>query len=115
VKFLADENLDNDILRGLLRRRPALDIVRVQDVECAGAEDPAVLAWAANDGRLVLTHDAATMVRYAYERVDRGEAVPGVVIIRQALAIAAVIEEVLLLVDASDAAEWAGRVVFLPL
>jgi hypothetical protein len=63
----------------------------------------------------VLTHDAATMVRYAYERVDRGEAMPGVVIIRQALAIAAVIEEVLLLVDASDAAEWAGRVVFLPL
>ena len=32
MKFLADENLDNNILRGLLRRQPDLDIVRVQDV-----------------------------------------------------------------------------------
>jgi predicted nuclease of predicted toxin-antitoxin system len=115
VKLLADENLDNDILRGLLRRRPALDILRVQDVGFSGADDPTVLAWAAGEGRIVLTHDAATMVRYAYARVDRGEAMPGVVIISQSLAIAAVIEEVLLLVDASSEGEWAGRVVFLPL
>jgi hypothetical protein len=31
VAFAADENFNNDILRGLLRRKPDLDIVRVQD------------------------------------------------------------------------------------
>ncbi len=28
----ADENFNNDIVRGLLRREPKLDIVRIQDV-----------------------------------------------------------------------------------
>ncbi|MBO1350904.1 MAG: hypothetical protein EBE86_027625 [Hormoscilla sp. GUM202] len=30
--MLSDENFDNTIVRGLLRRRPSIDIVRVQDV-----------------------------------------------------------------------------------
>lgn len=30
MKFLADENFDNTIIRGLLRRQPDIDIVRVQ-------------------------------------------------------------------------------------
>ena len=32
----ADENFNNDIVRGLLRRRPALDIVRIQDEGLSG-------------------------------------------------------------------------------
>lgn len=46
VCFLADENFDNRIIRGLLRREPYLDIVRVQDLEIAGADDDTVLTWA---------------------------------------------------------------------
>ena len=42
----ADENFNNDILRGLLRRNPSLDIVRIQDVGLSSADDPTVLAWA---------------------------------------------------------------------
>jgi len=45
IKLLIDEDFDNDILRGVLRRRPKLDIVRVQDVGLSGADDPAVLDW----------------------------------------------------------------------
>lgn len=47
----ADENFNNDIIRGLLRRKPDLDIVRVQDVGLSGADDPTVLEWAAQEGR----------------------------------------------------------------
>jgi hypothetical protein len=45
LRFLIDEDFDNDILRGVLRRRPTVDIVRVQDVGLSGAADPAVLEW----------------------------------------------------------------------
>ena len=31
--LIADENFNNDIVRGMLRRKPDLDIVRVQDPE----------------------------------------------------------------------------------
>ena len=31
LRFLTDEDFDNDIVRGLLQRLPDLDVVRVQD------------------------------------------------------------------------------------
>jgi len=61
VKWLADECFDNDIVRGLLRRSPGLDIIRAQDVaEVAGRDDGKLLAWATENERVVLTHDLAT-------------------------------------------------------
>jgi len=43
VKLLADENVRGSILRGLLRRGPGLDLVRVPDVGLSEADDPTVL------------------------------------------------------------------------
>ena len=76
--LVADENFNNDIVRGLLRRKPDLDIVRVQDVGLSGADDPTLLAWAAQNHRVMLTHDAATMTYFAYERARAGLSMPGV-------------------------------------
>ncbi len=61
LRFAADENFNNNIIRGLLRRQPELDIIRVQDVGLRGADDPTVLEWAAQEGRVLLTHDVATI------------------------------------------------------
>jgi hypothetical protein len=60
IRLLADENFNGDILRGLRRRIPAIDAPRIQDVGMRGANDEAVLEWAAGEGRLVLTHDVST-------------------------------------------------------
>ena len=67
LKLAADENFNNDIVRGLLRRRPTLDIVRIQDIGLSGANDPKVLDWAAQENRVLLTHDVSTITHYAYE------------------------------------------------
>jgi hypothetical protein len=77
TQFLADENFNNQIVRGILRQGPDIDIVRVQDVGLSGADDPTVLAWAAQAGRIVLTHDVATMITFAYERIQAGLSMPG--------------------------------------
>ncbi|NET61126.1 MAG: hypothetical protein F6K47_34870 [Symploca sp. SIO2E6] len=69
MRLLADENFNGSILRGLIRRLPDLDVVRIQDVGLIHAEDPTILAWAANEGRILLTHDVATVITYAYERI----------------------------------------------
>ncbi len=66
LRFLIDEDFDNDILRGVLRKKPDLDIVRVQDVGLSGASDPVVLEWAAQQGRILFTHDVSTMKGYAF-------------------------------------------------
>lgn len=111
----ADENFDNDILRGLLRRRPELDVVRVQDAGLSGASDPLVLEWAAKEGRILLTHDVSTITFYAYERVRDGLAMPGVVEASRDVPIGVVIEDILLLAESSHEHEWDGRVIYLPL
>lgn len=77
IKFLANENFNNQIVRGVLRQSPDIDIVRVQDVGLKGAGDPDVLSWAAKEERIVLTHDVATMITFAYERVQASLLMPG--------------------------------------
>ncbi len=115
LRFLADENLNSDIVRGLQRRRAELDIVRVQDVGLYGAEDPDILAWAAREDRILLTHDVSTMTRFAYERVSAGEPMPGMFEVGRSVTIGRIIDDILLLADASEDGEWEGQVRYLPL
>ena len=115
VRFLVDEDFDNDILRGMLRRKPDLDIVRVQDVDLSGTVDPLILEWAAQQGRVLLTHDVSTMTAHAAERVRTGKPLPGVFAVSQSLAIGIAIDEILLIAECSLADEWQGQIRYLPL
>lgn len=115
LAFASDENFNNDIVRGLRRRNPDLDIVRVQDVGLSGADDPAVLAWAAQEDRILLTHDVSTITRYAYDRVRAGKSMPGVFEVSRNVAIRVAIEDILLLAEVSIENEWEGQVRYLPL
>lgn len=115
LRFLVDEDFDNDIVRGMLRHLPTLDIVRVQDVDLSGTSDPIVLAWAAQDGRVVLTHDVSTMTAHAYARVTSSLPMPGVFAVSQLAPISQVIEELVLLAQCSLPGEWEGQVRYVPL
>jgi Domain of unknown function (DUF5615) len=115
LRLAADENFNQDIIRGLLRRRPDLDLVRVQDAGLSGASDPAVLEWAAADDRLLLTHDVTTVTHYAYERVGAGRRMPGVVEVSRFVPLGQAIEDILLLAELSLPDEWADQVLYLPL
>jgi len=115
IRLAADENLNNDILRGVLRRNPEVDIFRIQDAGLSGAEDPAVLEWAAQEGRILLTHDVATMTRYAYERVREGKPMSGVFEVGRSVPTGLAIEEILLIAECSLEDEWEGQVRYLPL
>jgi hypothetical protein len=68
LRLAADENFNSDVVRGVLRRNASLDLVRVQDEGLSGTDDPAILGWSAQTGRVLLTHDARTMTRHAYAR-----------------------------------------------
>lgn len=115
LRLAADENFNSNIVRGLLRREPDLDIVRIQDVGLSGADDPSVLAWAAQEGRVLLTHDVTTITQYAYDRVRAGQSMPGVFEVSRAIPISHVIEDILLLAECSLEGEWEGQVQYLPL
>lgn len=115
LRFAADENFNNDMVRGLRRRKSDLDIVRVQEAGLSGAVDPDVLEWAAREGRILLTHDVSTMTRYAYERVAASLPMPGVFQLSRGIGLTVVIEDILLIAECSIAREWEGQVRYLPL
>jgi len=113
--LIADENFNNDIVRGLLRRKPDLDIVRVQDVGLSGADDPTILEWAAQENRVLLTHDVSTITKYAYERVQAGKKMPGVFEVSRTIQVGVAIEDILWLVECSLDEEWEGQIRYLSL
>ena len=115
IKLLADENLDNTIIRGLLRRNPDIDIVRVQDIDLPGEDDPIVLEWAADKGRILLTHDVATIPRHAYERVANNLAMPGVIEIHTDAPIGRVIEDLFMILECGTPEDLDGQIYYLRL
>jgi hypothetical protein len=115
LALAADENFNNDILRALLRRRPDLNIVRVQDVGLGGADDPHVLEWVAKEGRVLLTHDVSTITHRAYDRAKQGLAMPGVFEVAYDIPIGVATEDILLIAQCSLDGEWEGQVRYLPL
>ena len=115
VALAIDENLNNDIVRGLLRRRPTIDMVRVQDVGLSGAEDPQVLEWAAGENRVLITEDAGTMTKHAYARVAAGRPMPGIFEVPGTVTLSQAIEDLLLIAECSVPGEWEGQIRYLPL
>lgn len=115
IRFLADENFNGRILRGVRRERPDADILRLQDTPMYEAPDPQVLAWAAQEGRILLTHDIETMVGYANQRISAGLPMPGIIAVRDTIPIGQVIEDLLAVLAASEASDWENLVTFLPL
>lgn len=115
IQLAADENLDNDILRGLQRRFPDLNIVRIQDTSSYQAPDSAVLEWTFSEGRVLLTHDRRTMPEAFYARMAAGLELPGVLIASADPAdIGAVIADLALLIQVNDASIWSAKILYLP-
>lgn len=115
IKFLVDENFDHKTLSGIKRRDPDLDIVAVQEVGLREVDDSAVLEWAAQDERIVVTHDVTTFSDFAFERVAAGLPMPGVIEIPETVPRAVIIDELILIAGASEAGEWKDTVRYLPL
>ena len=100
IRLAADENPNNDIIRGALRQQPDLDIV---------------LEWAAQEERVLLTHDVSTITQYAYGRVRARKPMPGAFEIGRTVPIGRAIEDALLLAECSLDGEWEGQVRYFPL
>jgi hypothetical protein len=115
LRLASDADVHGDILRGLRRRRPEIDLARVQDALPAGTLDTAVLAWAAAENRVLITNDRNTMIGFAYQRVAAGEPVPGVIATTNAQSIGSAIEDILLIAEYMPEEEIRDQVVvFLP-
>jgi len=115
LKLLIDENLDQRILRGLQLRAPGLLYTLVQETALAGAQDAALLQWAAGNQHLLVTHDRKTMLKVVDQRMRSGQKTAGLVIVRKELPLIRAIEDLILLLECSTERDLENQVVFIPL
>jgi len=114
VKLLADENLRRAIVLGLRRREPAASFVQAYEAGLAGKDDLTVLRIAAEQNRILVSHDVRTLPEHFRHFMQR-QASPGVILIPQKLSLRSAIEELLIIWLASEAEEWVNQIRFLPL
>jgi hypothetical protein len=116
LRLASDADVHGDILRGLRRRVPQLDLVRVQDSLAESTPDPKVLAWAAAENRVLITNDRNTMVGFARQRFASGERGPGLIATTNMQSIGSAIDDILLIWQGMSEDEIREQmVVFLPL
>jgi predicted nuclease of predicted toxin-antitoxin system len=114
IQLLADENLRRGIVLGLRRREATVSFVQAYEAGLAGKDDFTVLRIAAEQNRILVSHDLRTMPDHFRRFIER-QASPGVILIPQKLPLSSAIEELLIIWLASEPEEWINQIRFLPL
>jgi hypothetical protein len=114
IRFLADADLNHAIVKGCRRQEPAMDFLSANEANLEGIPDADVLAIAAEQDRILVTHDRQTMPRHFGAFLMSGRSSPGVFLVSQQVPIGEVIEVLVLIWAASDLAEWKNRIVNIP-
>ncbi len=114
IRFQGDYDLRGAIVKGLRRRQPAIDFQTGHDAGLEGRDDPFVLALAAREGRMLVSHDRKSMPNHFADFISNNDS-PGVVIAPQDLPIGLAIEELLILWETSEAEEWINSIFSIPL
>lgn len=114
VRFQADADLKQAIVAAVLRREPTVDFQTANAVGLKDVDDFEVLAIAANENRVLVSHDKRTMPHHFAEFIAVRTS-PGVVIVPQSMRVAEAVEELLLIWYASTPEEWTNRIVHLPM
>jgi hypothetical protein len=115
IRFLADASLNEGIVAGCLRREPEMDFLSANEADLEGVPDPEVLALAAAQDRIPVSHDFQTMPRHFGNFLQAGNSSPGVLLVPQRLPAGEAIEELVLIWAASGADEWQNRILRIPL
>jgi len=116
LPLASDADVHGEIIRGLRRRQPLIDVLRVQDTLPEGTKDPEILAWAAAENRVLITNDRNTMIGFARKRAAAGEPMPGLIVTSNRQSIGSAIDDILLIAEVMPPEEIRQQVVvFLPL
>lgn len=105
-------DLNEQIVTGVLRREPALEWVRARDIGMRERPDAEVLAYAADNGFIVVSHDVNTMPSAAYGRMSAGQKMSGLLMVKQSDQVGEIISCLIVIWSASEAEEWKIRCTF---
>jgi predicted nuclease of predicted toxin-antitoxin system len=113
VSYQADADFNEDIVSGVLRRVPEIDFQTAYEAALESLTDLEVLALAAQEGRILVTHDRRTMPAHFGQFIKNNQS-PGLLIVSQKAVLLSVIEDLILIWTASEAEEYVNSIRTLP-
>ena len=105
LRFQADNDLDQRIVIATRRLDPSIDFQTASALGLHNIPDPEVLLLAAQQGRVLVSHDRRTLPDH-FKSFVSSETSPGVIIVSQKMPIGRAAELLYLLWTASEAEEY---------
>jgi hypothetical protein len=114
LRFQADADLKYTIVKAVRSREPSIDFASAAESRLDDLSDPDLLERAAQEGRILVSHDRRTMLTHFRARLQAGKSSPGLMVVSQGVPIGAVVEAIVLAWSASEPSEWRNQVHHLP-
>lgn len=114
IRFQADADFNQKILKATLRLEPLIDFQTATSAGLEGVQDPEVLLLAAQQGRLLVSHDQTTMPQHFADFIST-QTSAGVLIVPKPLTISEVVEDLVLIWLAESPQDWINRIRYLPI
>ena len=117
VRYLVDENTPRAIADQLRRREPQIIVLCIGDdlAPARGTPDPAILLWLEREEFCLITRNRQSMPRHLRDHLATGHHVPGIFSLRPRARMGRVIEDLLLIWQASRSTEYQDQIVYIPL
>ena len=116
-RFLIDENISPEYRTQLLYHEPSLTVLVIGDegFPARGTPDPEILAWCEQNQFSLITNNRDSMPQHLSEHLSAGHHVPGIFTINRKVSMGLIIDQLLLIVGASDEDEYTDRITYIPL
>jgi len=117
IKFLLDENVDDRIRKGLLRRHNDISVWRIGEPYAPpnSTLDPEILVWCEANGFSLVTNNRDSMPPHLRDHLAAGRHVPGIFTLNDNMSLTETIETLILIWGAGKPDEYADRINYLPI
>ncbi len=114
IRFQADADLSQIIVKAVLRREPEIDFQTATEANLAGKNDDEVLTISSKEKRILVTHDQRTIPGH-FARFTMNQTSSGVILISQKMPVVEAVEDLIMIWSLTGSDEWINRIVKLPL
>jgi hypothetical protein len=120
LRYVLDENLRGPLWWAFQGHNAAgvnpVDVVRVGDLADlpGGTPDPTLLVWAEREGRILISVDWSTLPVHFAAHLANGSHSAGLILLRSNVPIQDLVEELVLIAHAGDAADYQDQIRVVP-
>ncbi len=116
IRYLLDENVAHAVRNRLLFYEPDMIVLCIGDetAPVLGTPDPLILDWIESNGYMLVSRNRRTIPVHLQEHIIQGKEIPGIFLIRSKATIAQIIDDLLMIWQASEADEYRNQIRYLP-